>query len=175
MSHGPAAEGSSAEPNLTPLLDVVLQLLMFFMMCVNFVTEQIQEGIKLPVSQAAKPIDKTEGDVLFINLKPYRAKDFENRSPEERDNLNALFKDGEPVALVVGEFPKRPADLRIWLKQTFADAQKNAKDGKVKTAIILRAHEETNYQDVYDVMTLCKVVGYSRLKLRATTQNGPQS
>ena len=45
MSHGPSAEGSNAEPNLTPLLDVVLQLLMFFMMCVNFVTEQVNEDI----------------------------------------------------------------------------------------------------------------------------------
>ena len=32
---------SKADPNLTPLLDVVFQLLMFFIMCVNFVAEQV--------------------------------------------------------------------------------------------------------------------------------------
>src|ERR1700758_525822 len=68
MSHGPAAQGSSAEPNLTPLLDMVLQLLMFFMMCVNFVTEQVNEGVTLPKAQSAKPMDKSETDVLFLNL-----------------------------------------------------------------------------------------------------------
>jgi biopolymer transport protein ExbD len=45
MSHGSSGEGAVSEPNLTPLLDVVLQLLMFFMMCVNFVNEQVNENI----------------------------------------------------------------------------------------------------------------------------------
>ena len=63
MSHGGGAEGGMADPNLTPLLDVVLQLLMFFMMCVNFVTEQVNEDISLPVSQAVKPMDKADTDV----------------------------------------------------------------------------------------------------------------
>ena len=62
MSHGGGGEGHVAEPNLTPLLDVVLQLLMFFMMCVNFVNEQVNEDIKLPRSQAVKPMDKGEAD-----------------------------------------------------------------------------------------------------------------
>src|SRR5438034_11288259 len=67
MSHGGSSEGIT-EPNLTPLLDVVLQLLMFFMMCVNFVSEQVNENIKLPVAQSARPMDKAENDVLFLNL-----------------------------------------------------------------------------------------------------------
>src|SRR5438270_428956 len=68
MSHRHGSEGSIAEPNLTPLLDVVLQLLMFFMMCVNFVTEQVNEDIKLPFAQSARPMDKGEQDVLFLNI-----------------------------------------------------------------------------------------------------------
>ncbi|MFN6050729.1 MAG: ExbD/TolR family protein, partial [Planctomycetia bacterium] len=50
MSHGGSSDGGNMEPNLTPLLDVVLQLLMFFMMCVNFVTNQVSEDIILPES-----------------------------------------------------------------------------------------------------------------------------
>src|SRR5882672_2938802 len=68
MAHSVSSEGSKADPNLTPLLDMVLQLLMFFMMCVNFVTEQVNEDIKLPRSQAARPMDKSEIEVLFLNL-----------------------------------------------------------------------------------------------------------
>ena len=40
-----AAEG---KPNLIPLLDMVLQLLMFFIICVNFVTEQMNADIYIP-------------------------------------------------------------------------------------------------------------------------------
>src|SRR3954452_13170547 len=111
MAHGPAAEASSAEPNLTPLLDVVLQLLMFFMMCVNFVTEQVSEDIKLPDSQSARPMDKSETDVLFLNLKPFVSAEFAVRlsdSPNATEKLTQLqdrFKEGDPCILVVGQDP----------------------------------------------------------------------
>jgi biopolymer transport protein ExbD len=55
MNRGSSRIDSKAEPNLTPLLDVVLQLLMFFMMCVNFVTEQVNSDIALPDAQSARP------------------------------------------------------------------------------------------------------------------------
>src|SRR5947209_19097482 len=104
MSHGGSSDGGTMEPNLTPLLDVVLQLLMFFMMCVNFVTEQVSGDIKLPVSQSARPMDKTETDVLFINVKPFHIKDFEGRDVEEREKLKRSFQEGDPCILIVGKF-----------------------------------------------------------------------
>ena len=51
MSHGSTEK---CEPNLTPLLDLVLQLVMFFMLCANFVVEQTSDKIKLPEAEAAK-------------------------------------------------------------------------------------------------------------------------
>ncbi len=44
-------------PNLTPLLDVVLQLITFFMMLVHFGAslEGSTEGVRLPVAPAALP------------------------------------------------------------------------------------------------------------------------
>ena len=68
MSHGGGGEGKATEPNLVPLLDMVMQLLMFFMISVNFVSEQVNESIQLPVAQSARPMDKTDTDVLFLNL-----------------------------------------------------------------------------------------------------------
>ena len=56
-----------AEPNLVPLLDVILQLVMFFMLCANFVMEQVNEAIKLPDAIAAKPLDKRAGDYLILH------------------------------------------------------------------------------------------------------------
>src|SRR5947209_9829151 len=104
MSHSPAAEGSSAEPNLTPLLDVVLQLLMFFMMCVNFVTEQVNEDVKLPESQSAMPMDKADVDVLFINLKQFATADFRDKvKPETLAQLQDKFREGDPIVQVVGK------------------------------------------------------------------------
>src|SRR5690348_3172057 len=68
MGHG-GSDISRCEPNLTPLLDVVLQLIMFFLITVNFIrVDQLNEDIKLPVAQAAVPLDRTAEDWVFLNL-----------------------------------------------------------------------------------------------------------
>jgi biopolymer transport protein ExbD len=177
MSHGGGGEGSAAEPNLTPLLDVVLQLLMFFMMCVNFVNEQVNEDITLPKSQAVKPMDKADTDVLYINLKPFALKDFQDRLPADvLARAEQRFHEGDECILIPGKEPMRRADLKVWLKQQHDDAEELAKarGGKeVNTAIVIRAHKEADYAQVFDILQECKNVGYTRLKLRALTKNTP--
>ncbi len=151
MSHAVSGDGIKAEPNLTPLLDVVLQLLMFFMMCVNFVSEQVNQSIILPVSQSARPMDKSEVSVLFLNVDR-----FGNLIVPGHDSLTS------------------PPSIAYYLRQQYADAQRADKlsggKGDVKTAIVIRADERANYKQVYDVLQICKQVGYQRLHLRARSK-----
>jgi biopolymer transport protein ExbD len=70
------------DPDLTPLLDVVMQLIMFFMMCINFVNEQVNANVLLPTSTSAQELPpKTEADILVINIEIERqeAKDASGR------------------------------------------------------------------------------------------------
>jgi biopolymer transport protein ExbD len=170
MSHGTGG-AISAEPNLTPLLDVVLQLLMFFMMCVNFVNEQINEDVKLPKSQSAKPMMKDGSDTLLLNLQPFRAEE-QARSGRFRPQELAKFREGEAMATALLKPPFKLTELTTFLKQHFEDASRLAKDGRVKTVIILRAHSDTQYEDVYRVLQMCKTVGYRDLHLRAISERG---
>ena len=55
MSHA-----SSAEPNLTPILDMVFQLITFFMLVINFKAAAMDLDLKLPVVGSARPVD-TQG------------------------------------------------------------------------------------------------------------------
>lgn len=57
-------------PNLTPLLDIVLQLITFFMMLVHFGTKMEESAIavKLPVAPAALPGDDPGLDRLLVTL-----------------------------------------------------------------------------------------------------------
>lgn len=177
MSHGSAGDGGIAEPNLTPLLDVVLQLLMFFMMCVNFVSEQVNEEIKLPKSLAVKPMDKAEADYLFVNVKPFAMQDFQDRLPSDvLARVQEKFREGDECILVPGKEPMHRNDLRIWLKQQFEDARQIAEQRGAKgvsTAIVIRAHKEADYGQVFEILQMCKNVGYRRLMLRALTKNTP--
>src|SRR5262245_1571847 len=61
----------SEEINLVPLLDLVLQMVMFFMACTSFAKENISEAIKLPLAQSAKPIEDDElkqNELIYINV-----------------------------------------------------------------------------------------------------------
>jgi len=174
MSHGPAAEASSAEPNLTPLLDVVLQLLMFFMMCVNFVNEQVKEDVKLPESASARPMDKAQTDVLFLNLKPFHYREWKDRVRDEEllAKLQDKFREGDPLVFVSGKEPMKPIELDFWLKQKHEDLLKESDGKDLKTAVIIRADENTDYTQVFRLLQMCKVRGFTNLKLRAITRTG---
>jgi biopolymer transport protein ExbD len=97
MSHGPTSEGSSAEPNLTPLLDLVLQLLMFFVLCANF-KQNIHNNpiVDLAYSESAKPITETTSedtgkDIIYVNLRRYVAKDYPEMNDQDKREAESLF------------------------------------------------------------------------------------
>lgn len=175
MSHGGSGEGGHMEPNLTPLLDVVLQLLMFFMMCVNFVTNQVSEDIVLPESMSAVPMDKSESDVLFVNVRPFIIKDYESKGQAALDRLTKKFKEGDPFIIILGEEPMRFGEFKFWLKGQFQSLKRTSKTGKVNTTIVMRAHKLTDYDQVYRIMQMCKIEGFRQIKLRAITKSVVQS
>ena len=153
--HGASPNEVRAEPNLVPLLDLVFQLIMFFMVCVNFVSQQVNEDIKLPVAQSARPMDKTEVDVLFLNL----------------DQSGKLIVPGREQPLTT--LPQ----MRVYLRQVYEDAKRLAqesgdKSGRVKTTVVIRGDRRTTYQKIFDLLQLCKEAGYQKLQLRALTQVG---
>ena len=153
MSHATTSDALKAEPNLVPLLDLVFQLIMFFMICVNFVSEQVNKDVQLPVSQSARAMDKGEVDVLFLNM----------------DRDGNLLISGQPRPL------STRAEIQYYLRQQYGDAKRAAeesgdKSGKVKTAIIIRADENSTYSQVYELLQACKTVGYQKLQLRARTK-----
>jgi biopolymer transport protein ExbD len=143
MQAGPG--GDKAEPNLTPLLDLVLQLVMFFMISANFIMEQVNQSIKLPEAQSALPLDKNATSVLFLNI----------------DNEGNLAVPG-------GAVKKRYAEMEQYLRSEFEDAARRAGGKeKVQTRIVVRADKTAKVSQVYPIWKLCQSVGFRNLELRA--------
>jgi biopolymer transport protein ExbD len=152
MKRGSSFDAIKAEPNLVPLLDLVFQLIMFFMICVNFVSEQVNEDIKLPVAQSARPMDKGEIDVLFLNM----------------DQYGKVMIPGRQKPLIT------TGEKEYYLNQQHADTlrtqqEKGDRSGKVKTAVIIRADQGAKYGEIFELLHLCKQAGYQKLQLRAYT------
>ena len=153
MSHG-SSSSDKCEPNLIPLLDLVLQLVMFFMVCANFVMEQVNESIKLPEAVASKPLDKRDEYIIFINV---NEKGEVLRSPLDTPA-------GQPSVLT------NPAQVQTWMKQRYEEDIRAAGGDKSKPArsvLIIRADKRTPFEKVYGIMKACQLAGFQRAQLRA--------
>jgi biopolymer transport protein ExbD len=149
MSHGGGGGGDdNVEPDLTAMLDVVMQLLMYFIVCVNFIDQENTADVLLPVAQMARPLSRDDTDVLFLNV------------------------DQSGRVLILGEEPKDLDATRLWLANRAIDARERYKDGPVRTAVVVRAHRDASYDDVYKLMQACKQNGFKRFKLRALVAEG---
>src|ERR1700712_734141 len=66
-----STSADSAEPDLTPLLDVVFQLITFFMLVINFSNDNYDQRVRLPVAGTARPVEdgeKISEDRLVLNV-----------------------------------------------------------------------------------------------------------
>src|SRR5262245_10165275 len=69
MASKRARSAISAEPNLTPILDMVFQLITFFMLVISFKTAAMDPGIRLPVAGSARPkTSETERNFAVLNI-----------------------------------------------------------------------------------------------------------
>lgn len=152
MSHGSGAGDKAEEPNLTPMLDMVLQLVMFFMLVANFVMDEANVNVVLPKATTAVSLDKSVDDVIYLNI----------------DKTGALLPtDGDRL-------PRRtPESIRQYLLgryRNIVDAAPTQDEGKKQakaTVIIVRGHQEARMDPVMTVMETCKRVGFEKVQLRA--------
>lgn len=147
MSHGNSEKN---EPNFTPLLDLVLQLVMFFMLCANFVMEQTDIQIKLPKAHSAVPLSERVNETIYLNV---NEKGQVQLPPAEREGEHATLDN----ATQVEGYMKRRAEI---------EKRKSGKD-KPEATLILRIDERTEFKDTYPLMQACRKAGYSNVQMRA--------
>ncbi len=58
--------GQKAEPNLTPILDMVFQLITFFMLVISFKAAELDMTLQLPVLTSAKPLPKDNNLKMIV-------------------------------------------------------------------------------------------------------------
>src|SRR5262245_41478564 len=76
-------DARGTQVDLTPLLDLVLQMVMFFMVCANFASQQLSMNVLLAQSRYAQEVQPgDEKDALVINVEVVREKG-KVRQPKE--------------------------------------------------------------------------------------------
>jgi biopolymer transport protein ExbD len=163
MSSAPGGHDEvKCEPDLTPLLDMVLQLVMFFMLCANFIMEQTNESVKLPIAVSAKAINKSQDRMVFVNL----------TFPEKPGDKSVLDYSAGTTRIIMKSVTNLKDELERRYKQDeklMAAKKKEAEwtAGKGRSLIIVRADNRLEFKVVAEVMAAIRAAGYSDVQLRA--------
>ncbi len=138
---------SGFDLNLTPLLDVVLQLITFFMMLVHFGTrvEGASQAVRLPVAPAALPGSDLALERLVVSI-------------------------DEQGRLVVGDEAFEGASAARWwteqARQRRQDQQALGGPGEeLPTVVVIRADRRATYGAIRKTMAMAQTLGFARFTL----------
>jgi biopolymer transport protein ExbD len=139
------------DPNLTPLLDVVLQLITFFMMLIHFGSrlEGGTKSIRLPVAPAALPGSDLAIDRMLVEL----------------DARGRLLVEGTALEGVAAESWWTEQARRRRSGQEVLNANANPPVEELSTVVILRADRDASYGAVRRALTLAQDRGFSHFSL----------
>ncbi len=125
---------------MTAMIDMVFQLIAFFMVLINFSQDDQNEKISLPESELAKPADGPLESPIVIHLDK-DARVYMGANEATVDSVKVLL--GTEVAVLKSN-------------------QKSAADGN----IIIRAHRNAAGGKVQDLIAKCQEMGFEKFALR---------
>jgi biopolymer transport protein ExbD len=143
---GGSVEGD-IKPNLVPMLDMVFQLITFFMLVINFKAAALDMSLKLPVVGSARPVE-TKGlqELLVLNV-------------DMQGNLNVYGTPRNIENYVAGE--AQASRLAAKRKGGWQDGD------DLPTTVVIRADRSTPFKMLNRVIRACQDSGFRRFALKA--------
>jgi biopolymer transport protein ExbD len=145
---GRMSQDVKAEPNLTPILDMVFQLITFFMLVMTFKSAEIDFNLKLPVVGSARPV-KTEGRTGLLVLNVDQAGNV--RTTQAIRDLDSFIRVQSQATLIANRMT--PAELEA--------------GGELPTTVIIRADRGTPFGKLNRVIKACQEGGFRKFALKA--------
>lgn len=136
-SEGP----STTDVDMTPMIDIVFQLMTFFIFTLNFSEAEQDDRIQLPLSQLAKPVPGPVEKPITLQV----------------TNTSSVIYAGEliPVPQIGGYLERE--------KATLVNAGRQPADATV----IVRADGRAKTGEVQEVVKICQEKGFEKFALRA--------
>src|SRR5262245_25041832 len=133
MSHGGAAEPDTIEVNLIPMIDIVIQLITFFLMLVNFGNANADERIRLPIADLARPEGSNVEEALVLNV-------------DQSGNIKFVGQQYDLNSPVLRAQLKKEADAAVLSMRVHGqDVPTDGSPAKLWTTVLIRADKEVEY------------------------------
>ena len=146
-----AQSSDGADPDLTPILDMVFQLITFFMLVINFKGASLDQSLQLPVLGSARPLEwKGDYEPLMLNV----------------DNEGRVKVFGG-VVRAEKFIADQAADVKKELRASGESAPK-----ELPVPVVLRVDKGTRFHLVNHIIKLCQENGYVQFSLSAMTGKG---
>jgi len=141
-SEGP----STTDVDMTPMIDIVFQLMTFFIFTLNFSEAEQDDRIQLPLSQLAKPVPGPVEKPITLQV----------------TSTSSVIYAGEliPVAQIGGYLEREKASLV------------NAGRQPAEATVIVRADGRAKTGEVQGVVKICQEKGFEKFALRAQYDEG---
>ena len=140
--------------DMTPMIDIVFQLIAFFMVISNFEQTQADERVKLPKNELARPPEVVRENELTLNIGFLRDDEGNNTSGP----LVFYSAEDEPIPIPqIGRILKR--EMRLY------QDQKTDLDG---VTVVIRADAEIPLGIVQEVMQSAQEAKFRKFSWKAT-------
>jgi biopolymer transport protein ExbD len=131
----------SGDCDMTPMIDMTFQLIIFLMLMVNFSQADQDAAILLPTSELAKPPDKPLDTPITLNV----------------------IKNGN---IIVAGHETHPEGLKSILARE-SDSLTSQGKSTADAHIIIRGHGEAPVGKIQEVIKICQEARFERFALRA--------
>lgn len=149
---------SIPDPDMTPMIDVVFQLIAFFMLVTNFDQAQADERVILPADQLAKPPKVAREDEILINIGFVRNLDGEKIDPDP-----FIFQGQEKIRVNnYGKYLQSKSRLAV---------AKQGPDAPRDIVIIIRADAEVPFGLIQDLIKQAQKYKFEKFSLKAMVEN----
>ena len=132
---------STTEVDMTPMIDIVFQLMTFFIFTLNFYEAEQDDRIQLPLSQLAKPVPGPVEKPITLQV----------------TSTSSVIYAGEliPVPQIGGYLEREKASLV------------NAGRQPAAATVIVRADGRAKTGEVQEIVKICQEKGFEKFALRA--------
>jgi biopolymer transport protein ExbD len=132
----------SADPDMTPMIDCTFQLIIFFLLTLNFSSDEQSELIRLPSSELAKPAEGALDTAVTVQVLP---------------SGSVLFGGDEMLPAALKGPLKRERDvIRTVLHRDLVNA-----------TIVIRADRDVPAGIVQEVIQACQQAEFEKFAMRA--------
>jgi biopolymer transport protein ExbD len=141
-----------ADPNLTPILDMVFQLITFFMLVINFKAASTDMSLKLPAIGSARPTEVRGQDLLVLNV-------------NQEGTLRAFGQEIRDIPAFIA----KEAESSLRTAQRANSALKAGDD--LPSLVVIRADRFTPFGRLNRVVRACQENGFRQFSLRALNRS----